>query len=65
MGPKRIAGIVLIIVGAIVAFMGYQESQGVASSIASAVEGSPGDSVMYKYIGGAVAVLAGIFLSRG
>lgn len=65
MGPKRILGIALIIAGAIAAFMGYQESQGIASSINNVVEGSPGDSVMIKYIGGAVSVVVGAFLTKG
>lgn len=59
----QIIGIVLLVVGVGLAFWGYQESQGVASQVSSVVTGSAGDKVMLKYLGGAVCIAIGAFLT--
>ncbi len=62
MEQKKIGGIVLIVVGLGLAYWGYQESASLSSSLNQAFSGSPSDSVMIKYIGGAASLAAGAFL---
>jgi len=64
MGPKRIAGVVLIIVGIGVAYTGFEMSGTVGDQIGSALKGSPTDSVMLRYVLGAVSAGVGAFLAR-
>ena len=64
MEPKRIAGIVLIVVGAVVAYSGYDLSNTVGSQLESAIKGSPTDSVVLRYVLGAVSAGVGAFLAK-
>jgi len=64
MEPKRIGGIVLIVIGAIIAYTGYEMSGTVGSQIESAFSGSPTDSVMLRYVLGAVSAGVGAFLAK-
>ncbi len=64
MGPKRIAGIALIVIGAVVAYSGYDLSNTVGSQLESAIKGSPTDSVMLRYVLGAVSAGVGAFLAK-
>ena len=64
MSTNRILGIALIVAGIGLLYWGYSESQGFSSSISSAVSGSPSDNVMIKYIGGGVALIVGLFLTK-
>ena len=59
---NKLIGLVLVVVGAGLLYWGYNESQSVTSQVSEAFSGSPLDRVMYKYIGGAVALLAGVYL---
>jgi hypothetical protein len=59
---NKLLGLVLVVVGAGLLYWGYSESQSVTSQVSEAFSGSPLDRVMYKYIGGAVALLAGIYI---
>lgn len=59
---NKLIGLVLVVVGAGLLYWGYSESQSVTSQVSEAFSGSPLDRVMYKYIGGAVALLAGVYL---
>ena len=63
-GPQRIGGIVLIVVGLGIAFTGYQMSGSVGNQLGEALSGSPSDSVMLRYIGGAVCAAVGGFLAK-
>lgn len=58
----KLIGVVLLVVGIGLLYWGYSESQSVASQVTEAFSGSPQDKVMYKYIGGAVALIAGIYM---
>jgi hypothetical protein len=58
----RLVGLVLLVGGAGVAYWGYQMSQSFASNISQAFTGSLPDGVMYRYIGGAISGVAGLFL---
>lgn len=57
----RIAGIVLVVVGAAVLLWAWQDSQSLGNEITSAVSGSPTDDVIYRYIGGGVALALGLY----
>ncbi|MCK4837625.1 MAG: DUF3185 family protein [Desulfobulbaceae bacterium] len=58
----KIVGLVLLVVGVGLAIWGYQLSGAVGSQLTKAISGSPTDRVMMMYIGGAAAVVAGLFL---
>lgn len=58
----KIIGIVLVVIGAGLAFWGYRLSGGVGSQITQAVTGSPTDKIMAFYIGGAVSFVVGLYL---
>ncbi len=59
---SKLIGVVLLVVGIGLLYWGYSESQSVVSQVSEAFSGSPQDKVMYKYIGGAVALIVGIYL---
>ena len=62
MPTKKIAGIVLLVLGAGLAYWGYRLSGGVSSQLNQAFTGSPADKVMAFYIGGAASLAVGLFL---
>ena len=64
MNPKRIGGLVLILAGIGVAYTGYQMSQSVGNQLSATFSGSPTDSVMIRYIGGAILAAIGGVLAR-
>ena len=64
MSGKRIAGLVLIVLGLGVAFTGYQMSGAVSNQLNEAFSGSPSNDVMIRYIGGAISVAVGAFLAK-
>jgi hypothetical protein len=47
-----------------VGYMGYSESQGLGSALSSTFEGTPGDSVLIKYVAATVLAGLGIFFIR-
>ena len=63
MNTTRIVGFVLLVVGVILLFFGYQSSQAVGDQIVEAVTGRFTDSTMWFLIAGAAAVVAGVFLA--
>ncbi len=64
MEPKRIGGIVLIVIGLGVAYTGYDLSNTLGNQLGSAFKGSPTDSVTLRYVLGAVSAGVGIFLAK-
>jgi hypothetical protein len=60
--PKKLIGIIFLVVGVGLAIWGYQESEGLQSQLSSAFTGSHTDNVMMMYIGAAVCVAVGLFL---
>lgn len=58
----KIVSIALMVIGAGLAFWGYQTSGGVGSQLTSALTGSHTDKVMMLYIGGAASFVVGLFL---
>jgi hypothetical protein len=59
---SRIIGLALLVGGLGVAFWGYQLSGSLAAQLERSVTGALPDTVMYRYIGGAVCSVVGLFL---
>jgi hypothetical protein len=55
-------GLALLVMGGLLVWWGYSESQAVVNRFARAVSGAHSDRVMWKYIGGAVCAVAGLVL---
>ncbi|MDH5369584.1 MAG: DUF3185 family protein [Gammaproteobacteria bacterium] len=51
-----------MVVGAGLAFWGFQKSGGLESKLTSALTGSHSDNVMVLYISGAVCLAVGVYL---
>lgn len=62
MNSNQAIGIVLLVVGAILLFLGYQASQSVGEQIVETVTGRFTDSTTWYFILGAAAVVGGIVL---
>ena len=60
---KKLLGLILIVVGIALIYWGYQESEAIGARISKAFTGSDSDAIMYKYIGGAVSGVVGLFLT--
>jgi len=61
--PKKLLGIAMLAAGAGLAFWGLQKSEGLQSQLSSAITGSHTDNVMMLYVGAAVCLAMGAFLS--
>ena len=64
MGPARIGGIVLIVVGLGIAYTGYDMSTSAGNQLGAALKGSPTDSVMIRYLLGGASAAVGAFLAK-
>lgn len=62
MHAKRLIGIVLLVVGLILLYFGYQSSQGWDDQISEAITGEYTDSTMWYFISGAAVAVAGLIL---
>ena len=58
MSPKVI-GVILLVGGAVLLYMGWQEKESLSSSVSETVHGTPTDRSMWFLGGGAVAVILG------
>lgn len=63
MGTPKILGIVLLVVGALLLFFGYQASQSMGEQLTETVTGRFSDETMWYIIGGVAALVAGAFLT--
>src|SRR5690242_14932641 len=63
MSQTKIIGIALLVPGLGLGFWGYKESAGFGSQVSRAVTGSDTNKVMTLYIGGAVSLVVGLYLS--
>ncbi|MFW5801594.1 MAG: DUF3185 family protein [Spirochaeta sp.] len=63
MSTTRIIGIVLVIVGAVLLYFGFQASQAVGDQMVEELTGRFSDTTMWYLIGGGAAVVAGVFLA--
>jgi hypothetical protein len=59
---NKAIGIALAVIGAGLAFWGYQIAGSVGSQISHAITGAHTDKVMMLYIGGAASFVVGAFL---
>jgi len=59
---NKLVSLVLVVIGLGLLYWGYSESQSVTSQVSEAFSGSPLDRVMFKYIGGVLALAAGLYL---
>jgi hypothetical protein len=58
----KLIGLVLLVGGIGMAFWGYQMSGAFASRLTKGLTGALPDAVMYRYIGGTISSVAGLFL---
>ncbi|MGB1951902.1 MAG: DUF3185 family protein [Marinobacter sp.] len=63
MGTGKIVGMVLLVVGVLLLFFGWQSSESVGDQISETFTGRFTDETMWYLIGGAAAVVAGAFLA--
>ena len=63
MSNKKLIGLILLVVGIGLVIWGYQLSDSVGSQLTKAISGSYSDKVMLMYIGGAVCLIAGLFMT--
>ncbi len=62
MSPKRLAALVLIVVGGILLYFGYNASGSALESVTETVTGRYSDQTMLYLIGGAGCAVAGVGL---
>lgn len=58
---NKLVGIVLLVVGIILLYFGYQAYDSAASEVSQAVTGETTDEAMWYLIGGAIAVVVGLY----
>lgn len=63
MGSSKLAGIVLLVVGIVLLYFGYQSTQSLGNQVTETFTGRFTDETMWYLIGGAAAVAAGAFLT--
>lgn len=63
MANQKLVGVVLLVVGAVLLYFGYQSSQSVGGQITESLTGRFTDETMWYLIGGAAAAAAGAFLT--
>lgn len=61
---RKLTGMILLVVGIGLAIWGYQLAGSVGSQLSEAFSGAPTDRVMLLYIGGAVSLIAGLFILK-
>lgn len=62
MTTNLLVGIILLVVGILLLYFGWQSSQSVADQVTESFTGRFTDSTMWYFVGGAVAVAAGAFM---
>lgn len=63
MEVRKLVGIVLLVVGFILLYFGWQASQSLSGQVTETLTGRYGDETMWYLIGGAAAVVVGGFLA--
>lgn len=63
MGSNRILGIVLLVIGVILLFFGYNASQSLGDQLTETVTGKFTDETMWYIIAGAASVVVGAVLT--
>jgi uncharacterized membrane protein HdeD (DUF308 family) len=62
MNAKMVIGIVLLVVGLILLYLGYQSSQGFDDQVSEAITGEYTESTVWYWVLGAAAAIGGIAL---
>lgn len=62
MGNTKVIAIVLLALGAILLYFGFNASQSPVEEIGEALTGRYSDQTMWYFIGGGVAAAAGLFM---
>ncbi len=60
---NKALGIALLVIGAILLVVGYNESQSLSSSVSRVFNNSPSDRSLWFLIGGGVCAAMGIFFT--
>ena len=63
MSTGKILGVVLLVVGVMLLFFGWQSSESVGNQITESLTGRFTDETMWYLVGGAAAAVAGAFLT--
>lgn len=63
MKDTRLIGFVVLVVGVILLYFGWQSSESLGDQVTEAVTGRFTDDTMFFIIGGAVAIAAGLYMS--
>ena len=62
MGNRKVIAIVLLVLGAILLYFGFNASQAPVEEIGEALTGRYSDSTMLYLVGGGVAAIAGLVM---
>ena len=62
MSTNRLIGIILLVVGAILLYFGFQSSESVVDQTSEALTGRFTDTTMWYLIGGAAAAVVGLVM---
>ncbi len=60
---KNLAGLVIFALGVVLLIFGFNETHSFSSDVSRFFTGNPTDRAMWMIIGGAVAVIGGLFLT--
>lgn len=63
MGSQKLIGVVLIVVGLILLYFGWQSSQSIGDQVVETFTGRFTEGTMWFLIVGAVSTIAGLFLT--
>lgn len=63
MSGAKLVGVILLVVGLLLLFFGWQSSQSIGDQVSEAITGRFTDSTMWYIIAGAAATAAGLFLA--
>lgn len=63
MGSQKLVGMILLVIGLILLYFGWQSTQSVGDQITETLTGRFTDETMWFLIGGAAAVVAGGFMT--
>ncbi|GAB6091192.1 DUF3185 family protein [Spirochaeta dissipatitropha] len=63
MTTQKILGIVLLVIGTILLYFGYQASQSVGDQLLEAFTGRFSEATIWYLVGGAASLVAGAFLT--
>ncbi|MDX1626115.1 MAG: DUF3185 family protein [Wenzhouxiangellaceae bacterium] len=64
MSTNKIIGLILLVIGLVLMYMGYQSSQGLDDQFSEAVTGNYTNETIIYFVLGGVGVIAGIAMLR-